>query len=193
MSEKLDCIINKIYPLSKKALLILANEMSFQKLSKSDLFVKIAKENDKEYILLEGICRSFVIDSEGEEITLSFYMPSSPISPNICRINPQGKSTVFIQAITDIELVAFSAPKFLEIMRSNKELSEWGNIVMQKELMLKVEKELVTASMSAKERLGHFRSTFPNLENLVPHPYIASYLGITNVSLSRLRSIISKK
>ena len=40
---------------------------------------------------------------------------------------------------------------------------------------------------AAKERLIEFRNKYKILENLIPHTDIASYLGITNISLSRLR------
>jgi CRP-like cAMP-binding protein len=193
MLEKLIHNINKIHPLSETALLLLTNEMSFHKHNKADIFVKIGKKNDKEYILLDGICRSFVTNPEGSEITLSFYISGSPVSPNITRINNEELSTVNVQALTNIKIASFSSPQLMDLMRTNREISEWGNRVLQNELFQKVEKELAQASMSAKDRLHHFREKFAILENLIPHPYIASYLGITNVSLSRLRRTISKK
>lgn len=69
----------------------------------------------------------------------------------------------------------------------NLEIRAWGNEVLKHELALKVKREIQLASLNAKGRLLKFREQFPLLENLVPHPAIASYLGITNVSLSRLR------
>ncbi|MEZ4684940.1 MAG: hypothetical protein R3B47_02410 [Bacteroidia bacterium] len=79
------------------------------------------------------------------------------------------------------------ADDFEEFMVHNLEIRAWGNEVLKRELALKVDKEIQLASLTAKERLIKFRERFPLLENRVPHPTIASYLGITNVSLSRLR------
>jgi CRP-like cAMP-binding protein len=53
--------------------------------------------------------------------------------------------------------------------------------------MKKVEKEIGLASFTAKKRLIRFREQYALLENLIPHTDIATYLGITNISLSRLR------
>ena len=64
---------------------------------------------------------------------------------------------------------------------------EFGNMVLKLELQNKVEKEIGHASLTAKDRLLKFREKYPLLENLVPHTTIATYLGITNISLSRLR------
>ncbi len=76
-------------------------------------------------------------------------------------------------------------------MIENIEIRTFGNLVLQNELKSKVEKEIGLASLSAKERLIEFRKKYKILENFVPHTDIASYLGITNISLSRLRKELS--
>ncbi len=49
-------------------------------------------------------------------------------------------------------------------------------------------KEWSLAALSAQEKLEWFRSDFPDGETTFPHIYIASYLGITPVTLSRTRA-----
>ncbi len=80
-----------------------------------------------------------------------------------------------------------NAEQFESLMIENLEIREFGNTVLRQELLNKVQKEIRMASWTAKQRLEQFRKDFSMLENIVPHPMIASYLGITNVSLSRLR------
>jgi hypothetical protein len=72
-------------------------------------------------------------------------------------------------------------------MVDNLEVRRFGNMVLLAELQKKVEKEISLASLTASERLQVFRKEYPGFENIVPHAAIATYLGITNVSLSRLR------
>ena len=55
-----------------------------------------------------------------------------------------------------------------------------------------VDKEIGLASLTAKGHLIKFRNQFPMLENFIPHSDIASYLGITNILLSRLRRDLMK-
>ena len=73
------------------------------------------------------------------------------------------------------------------------EFREFGQRVLETELSRTFFNEVIYRSYNAKERLLAMREQYPNLENLVPHNVIASYLGITNVSFSRLRNELSKK
>lgn len=84
--------------------------------------------------------------------------------------------------------------KELDILRqNNKEFRDFGQRILEAELSQTYFNEVVFRSFSAKERLLTLRKQFPNLENLVPHNIIASYLGITNVSFSRLRNEMMRK
>jgi hypothetical protein len=72
------------------------------------------------------------------------------------------------------------------LMIENLEIREFENSVMRQELVNNVQKEIRMASWTAKERLEQFLKDFSILENRIPHLMIASYLGITNISFSRL-------
>ena len=161
-------------------------------IEKGQSFVKKGSANTQEYLLLDGICRSYVLDPEGEEITLSFYIPKMAISPNLTRTK-SNSSILSIQALTESKLATFSSEDLIGLMRSNREIEAWANAVLQAELMKKVEKEIHQNALNAKERLVAFRENYPLLENQIPHAFIASFLGITNVSLSRLRKELLKR
>ncbi len=83
-----------------------------------------------------------------------------------------------------MELATINAGEFERLMIENVQIRNFGNTVLQNELMLKIEKEIGLVSLSAKERLILIRKKYKTLQNLVPHTDIASYLGITNISLS---------
>ncbi len=180
-----------ILPLSDKSFSELKNIFNSVSIDKDEVFIKIGKKNHSEYLIVKGFCRSFLVNPDGEEITISFFKNRSALSPHLIRSRDE-ISLLNFQALTDIELIEFDANLFRSLMIENMEIRNLGNTILLNELISKTEKEIALASFTARERLIKFRSEYAILENLIPHPFIASYLGITNVSLSRLRSEITK-
>lgn len=186
IANKVKQIIDSIYPVSSNAFNDIAKILEFEIYAKGENFIVKHRPNEKEYFVLSGVCKSYLINPEGEEITLSFFLESSILSPHSTRISGNLSSHYF-RALTDLELASVDAKKFQRLMIENAEIRNFGNSVLQNELRLKVEKEIGLASLTSKERLKQFRKQYKGLENLIPHTDIASYLGITNISLSRLR------
>lgn len=190
MINDLKKIINSIFPLSDSSIKKISEIVSFKELKTGSIFIEKDKPTRCEYFLLSGICRSFILNPEGEEITISFFNKGSILSPFVTR-TISGISTLNFQALTDITIGEMDAVKFEEFMVNNLDIREFGNMVLKTELHKKVKKEMNLASLTAKERLQIFRKDYPGFENFVPHSAIASFLGITNVSLSRLRKHIN--
>lgn len=184
-------IILSNYNIANSKLAILESRLSIEIFPKGEVFIEQGKLNAKEYFVLEGICRSYLVNEEGENTTLSFFVEGSILTPHLFR-TANGKSLLNFEALTDLKLATLDATFLHNLMVEDVEFRDFGNEVLRRELLGKVEKEISLASLSAKERLLNFRKQFPSLENLVPHTAIASYLGITNISLSRLRADIKK-
>ncbi len=186
MNKKVKNIINNIHTLSDNSFFkieVLLKGISFKK---GTVFIMKDKRDENEYFVLEGVCKSYLINSDGEDITISFFIENSILSPHATRTS-KSISNIYFKALTDLKLAAINAKKFKNLMTENSDIRGFANTVLQNELILKVQKEAGLASLSAKERLLIFRKKYKLLENTIPHTDIASYLGITNISLSRLR------
>ncbi|KOY53116.1 Crp/Fnr family transcriptional regulator [Polaribacter dokdonensis] len=186
IKENTKSIINKFSSVSDRSLDLVSKLIEIEVYEKGDVFIDKGKNNNSEYFVFEGICRSFLLNPDGEEVTISFFLDDGVLSPNKTRTANQISQLNF-QALTKITLASFNADKFEQLMINHIDIREFGNMVLQNELLTKVEKEIGLASFTAKERLIFFREKYHFLENLISHVDIASYLGITNVSLSRLR------
>jgi CRP-like cAMP-binding protein len=183
LNRSIDTYGNDLTKKSRVAFAALCNEKTYA----SESIIFKPNQNDRsEYILLNGIVRVFLLNTEGEEITLSFFEENTILPPYVTRTK-NGKSLLYGEALTDCTFAKIDAKAFETLMIENIEIREFGNSVMRQELLNKVHKEIRMASWTAKERLLQLRKDFSMLENRIPHPMIASYLGITNVSLSRLR------
>lgn len=187
MHDKLVPMIHSVSPISNRSLEKIRDIVEYANVKKGEQISTIGKFNNLEYFLIEGICKSFLITPEGEDVTISFYMSGSVLSPSTTR-NKEGKSIINIRALTDVVMATMNADEFEKLMIDDLEVRQFGNTVLRNELMEKVQKEIALASLKGKDRLQLLRKRFPNIENLVPHADIASYLGITTISLSRLRT-----
>lgn len=188
---QLKTILNATMAMSEQSVKAILDIALFEQVAKGNTFIARGKHNQSEYFVLKGIVKSYLSNNEGDDITISFFQDNAVLSPHTTRTR-QGISIINFMALTDLDIISLNATTFEQMMIDNPQIRDFGNTVLRNELASKVEKEIGLVSLSAKERLLQFRNTFPLLENLVPHPDIASYLGITNISLSRLRKELSR-
>ena len=186
VKERTRPLVNKVSPVSEGSLDLISDLILVEVYEKGDVFIDRGKKNNKEYFVYEGVCRSFLLSPEGEEVTISYFLEGSVLSPNKTRTANQISHLNF-QALTKLTVASLNADKFEQLMINHIDIREFGNMVLQYELLAKVEKEIALASLNGRERLILFREKYHFLENLISHVDIASYLGITNISLSRLR------
>jgi CRP-like cAMP-binding protein len=140
-----------------------------------------------EYILLRGRARSLVTDAEGNEANLNLYVAPIVITPNMARTSG-GSSLVDIEVLDDAVIAIIPAAQLMDLMVKFESIREWGNTLMRQELTRKVGREWCLAVLNALQRLEWFRKHHPGYEDLFAHFHIASYLGMTPVTLSRARN-----
>jgi CRP-like cAMP-binding protein len=142
--------------------------------------------NEYEYLLLEGVCQTYILGHDGEEVTLNFFQGPTVLTPNIIR-SSSGKSILNARLLTNGIMARLPVQLFGKLIEDNQEIRAFANTVLQQELIHKTKKEVQSATLSADKRLQLLRDQFPKLENQVSQKHIASYLGISPESLSRIR------
>lgn len=192
MKENLNIILNNFGITSHFSKQLFQEKATLKEYPKSkDIFVE-GKKNNLEYILISGVLHRYNISDKGDIVTTGFYLPKSVITPHFARTN-RDKSIFSLQTLTDTVIAEITVNELDNLRYNNKEFHEFGQRIIESELAQTFFNEVVFRSYTAKERLFTLRKQFPNLENLIPHHVIASYLGITNESFSRLRNELSKK
>jgi len=99
-------------------------------------------------------------------------------------------STAYVEALTDCKLLVFSKKDWQDLLIT---IVGWDAIVhkiISKALLKKVERRSPLVSDDATTRYLKFLEIYPSVANRIPLSYIASYLGITQSSLSRIRKNI---
>ena len=73
IKERTRPLVHKVSPVSEGALDLISDLIVVEVYEKGEVFIDRGKKNNKEYFVYEGICRSFLLSPEGEEVTISFF------------------------------------------------------------------------------------------------------------------------
>lgn len=139
-----------------------------------------------EHIILDGHATSQITDPEGRAVCVGFHVGPCVVAPNVARTR-NGTSLVSIDMIADALVAQMNSCALTELMLASEPIREWANGILQQELAFKADREWRLAALGGADRLGWFRENFPRHESLFGHYLIASFLGVTPVTLSRLR------
>ena len=160
-------------------------------LKKGDYFIKDGQTAKEIGFLESGIIRVFYVNNEAAEYNKHFFINpcliggyASLITKNPTQINQQAITDCIIRVAkyADIEALYSTCP---DIERASR-------IIAEQYFVLKEQREIEIVLLDAKKRYEIFQKEYPQLELQIPQYHIASYLGITNVSFSRLRSELTK-
>ena len=149
----------------------------------------LLKENDisDDYLYLEnGLMRTFLHDLEGEEITIDFFTENNVVF-EITSFFKRVRSEANIQAITRSNGFRISYEELNTLFHSKPAFRDFGRAILVKEFIASQSRNYGMINRTAKERYQNLLSTKPQILQYAPLKYIASYLGITNSTLSRLR------
>ncbi|MGB0722950.1 MAG: Crp/Fnr family transcriptional regulator [Gammaproteobacteria bacterium] len=160
------------------------------RIDKGDSLIRTQEPTPFAYALLSGIARNFYTTLEGREYTKIFLTKGQIVSPyieNITGIAP--RSTV--EALTDITALRIPFDDLIEVLESTPDLVRLHLRLIQSFYVLKEKREYELLTLNATQRYALFLEEFADYIDLIPNMHIASYLGITPVSLSRLRRGLS--
>lgn len=140
----------------------------------------------KELIILEGRAASCIYDPEGSAVCVGLYVGPCVVTPNIARTR-DGLSLVSLEAMSDTIVAQMDSNMLTELMIASEPIRDWANDCLREELGRKADREWCLAALGGSDRLAWFRQGYPGYEEIFVHSMIASFLGITPVTLSRLR------
>jgi len=172
--------------LNQQQIDLIAAKASQSALRKDAYLVEAGKMFTQVIFLQEGILRICYYNNKGEEIT-KYFIDENRLFANPYKGEPM---TEYIQAATDCTFLAFSETDWNELSHT---IIGWDTIIhkiFQKGLVEKLDRRSALVSEDATTRYLTFLEKFPAIANRVPLSHIASYLGITQQSLSRIRKNI---
>lgn len=153
---------------------------------KNELLLKEGEVAGEYYLLEQGIVRSFVYDYDNNEITTDFFCPSDiVIIPS--SLFQQKPSQENLQAVTACSLWKIDYDCFQELFHRMEGFREWGRVWFSAQLFHMKQRSLDMITETALHRYEKLLKEKPEIVQQAPLKQIASYLGITDTSLSRIR------
>lgn len=153
---------------------------------KGDLLLREGQVSDCYYILEEGIVRSFVYDFDGNDISTNFFCEDE-IVIEVASIFHHIPTKENIICLTDCILWRIQFDAFQDLFERIPAVTEWGRAWMSHQLFLTKKRALDMITLSAIDRYQQLLDEKPQILQQAPLKHIATFLGITDTSLSRIR------
>jgi CRP-like cAMP-binding protein len=163
----------------------------FKVYSKGEMPAREGDEAKCAGIVLSGIVRSFYIDKDGNDITQFFAREGSLcIDSGLLGFT---EMKAMWEALEDTTVMLFDVKDMKELILGDEHLKTLWIGILESGMRYKVYRESAFLVENATERYLSFRKHYPKLSERVPLRYIATYLGITPESLSRIRSSMKEE
>lgn len=159
---------------------------------KGEFLLKEGKTANEYFLLEKGLIRAFVNDFDNNEITTEFFCENEiVIVPSSLFQRIPSKEN--LQALTDCVLWKIDFDKSQELFHSIEGMKEWGRAWFTFQLFTLKQRSLEMITETAKNRYLKLMKEKPQILQNAPLKQIATFLGITDTSLSRIRKEITGK
>ena len=177
--------MRKVYPVSDATISELESYLTPCKFPKKYKLIEEGIYCKYAYFIEEGIIRAYWI-VDGEEYTTSFGEEGGIVF-SMDELYYDKISEEYVETLDDVYAYRIRITDLKMLFETNLELCNWGRTIHQDEYRRLHRSHKEQLSLPAKERYEEFKKQFPNVCKRVSLKYIASYLGITLSTLSRLR------
>jgi CRP-like cAMP-binding protein len=181
--------LNQIFPnleFSVEEKLLLSQKLEQQEFKKGNLLLTVGQEVSNNYYVESGCLRTYFVDESGKEHTLQFAIHDWWISDYTAFFS-SGKAILNIEILQDSILYCISKSDLDYLFSTVKGVETFFRKKMERSFTSFQMRILSNLSQSAAERYIDFVENYPNIEQQVKNYHIASYLGITTETLSRVR------
>lgn len=176
----------QVHPSSDALAAQMASHFTPAEITKGGFFLEEGQRSNEYLFLEKGFMRSFLFDTDGAEVTTNFYTPGNVVfeAASFFQHIPSQESFVAITHCTGWKI---SFPELNKLFHTLPSFRETGRTILVKTLVSLKMRTLSMINQTAEQRYTTLLSDHPEIFQAIPLKYIASYLGITDTSLSRIR------
>lgn len=157
-----------------------------RKINKNDYFIQEGERCKEVAFIKSGIFRSFYISDKGKDMTYCFRFPNQMIAAYSSFISGS-PSKENMQAINDAELMVLRKEAVDQLTQSSLNWTRFLKMIAEQEYLELETRFFQFQRDSAAQRYSALLKNYPDYILTIPLQYLASYLGITQRHLSRIR------
>lgn len=182
----------KVLEVPAERLSLCSVQYEIKKVAKGELLLQYGEVCRNTFFVEKGLLRMFSIDKNGKEHIIQFA-PENWLIGDRSSLYFNEKSNYYIEAVEDSEVSVLQRDFFNNLLEEFPNSIEKNDLVLQKHVKSLQDRINSLLGETAEERYLKFIKMYPDLLLRVPQWMVASYLGITPESLSRVRKELARK
>lgn len=182
----------KVFEVPAERLSLCSVQYETKKVSKGEFLLQYGEVCRNTFFVESGLLRMFSIDKNGKEHIIQFA-PENWLIGDRSSLYFSEKSNYYIEAVEDSEVSILQRDFFNNLLEEFPNSIEKNDLVLQKHVKSLQDRINSLLGETAEERYLKFIKMYPDLLLRVPQWMVASYLGITPESLSRVRKELARK
>ncbi|MBV8251406.1 MAG: Crp/Fnr family transcriptional regulator [Chitinophaga sp.] len=170
----------------------LLNNLKLMAVPKGAFVLKMGEIANCVYFIESGLLRYYSVDNSGKDHILQFVAENNFIG-NLESILTGDPSRFYIQALEKTIVIVLEESFFLQFIKRHPNLSLMNKMFLRDYVVHLQNRVIELLSFSAEQRYEDFMKQYPGIITRIPQLMLASYLGITPESLSRIRREFQRK
>jgi CRP-like cAMP-binding protein len=184
--------IQSVLPMSNTKAEQIAEKFGRRETARNGYLLKEGSVCRESHIIGQGITRSYIYNLDGNDVTTAFCSRQM-FASDLLSFFKKIPSKENIQALTDCETWYITYDDMQESFHTIPEFREFGRLNIINQFGVLQQRMLSMLQQTAEQRYGDLVHANPEILQHAPLKYIATYLGITDTSLSRIRKEFIKK
>jgi CRP-like cAMP-binding protein len=189
--DKLIQFITGVFPMPLPQASAIAGRFQPRSFEKNEFLFKSGRACNDYLILEDGLALAYTYDLDGNDVTTAFYSSNQVVS-ELFSFFKRIPSKENIQALTPCTTWGLTFDELQFVFHNLPEFREFGRTILINAIAALKQRMLSTLHETAEERYGNLLRTNPDIFQHAPLKQIASFLGITDTSLSRIRKEVSR-
>ena len=185
-NSPLAVFVQSIYPVGAEVMDYINQHSVSSQVERGSYLLKAGEICQHIYFIRKGVIRGYV--KEGPKEITTWITAENEMVSSIRGLSSKEPSLENIQAIESCDLVVTTHDALQHLYQHHLEVNVVGRRLLEQYYKDAEERAFISRIPNAAKRYQHFLETKSNLSNRIPLKYIASYLGMTIETLSRIRS-----